>query len=321
MDRNPSLALAWALAIAAHIAWGYLAPGGKILLEWWPHWSLNAVRMGVATLVLMAVYGRQETVYALKALMVDKNLAILGVVGVGFTFSLFLASLHYLEATVAALLVFLAPFITAVIARLTIREPVGWHLPVAGFLLLGGAYLAVFGREPLLAQLATTGVAFGLALNLGSVLSWSIYTVHVRAVAPRYPLSRILIAMFTAATIFFLLAALFFEAGAVQWSVVLTPLPLFHLGLYIIFPGLLAYLLHTTAIARVGAGPISILLGVELIVASILAHLLLFEAFPPERIVGLGIAAVAVTWFVYRQNRFELRMRRQGRKGLPGQPV
>lgn len=315
------MALAWALAIGAHIAWGYLAPGGKILLEWWPHWSLNAVRMVAATLVLMAVYGRSETVFALKALMVDKNLAILGIVGVGFTFSLFLASLHYLEATVAALLVFLAPFITAGLARLTIREPVGWHLPVAGLVLLAGAYLAVFGRAPFLPQLATTGVALGLALNLGSVVSWSVYTVHVRVIAPRYPLSRILIAMFAAASLFFILGALVFETGQVQWDVVVAPVPLLHLALYILFPGLLAYLLHTIAISRVGAGPISILLGVELIIASILAHLLLFEAFPPVRIVGLTIAAVAVTWFVYRQNRFEKRMLQQGRRRLPGQSV
>ena len=37
--------------------------------------------------------------------------------GIGFTFGLYIASLRYIEATAAAVLIFLAPFLTAAIAR------------------------------------------------------------------------------------------------------------------------------------------------------------------------------------------------------------
>jgi drug/metabolite transporter (DMT)-like permease len=304
--------------VVASIAWGYLAPGGKILLEWWPEWSLNAVRLIIATLILMLIYGRQESTYALKALLVDKNLILLGVVGIGFTFALYLASLRYIEATAAAVLIFLAPFLTAALARITIREPVGWHLPVAAFVLMVGAYLAIFGLEPLRSTLMVEGVAFGLLLNLGSVILWCIYTVHLRVVAPRYPLSRIMISTFTAASLFFLMGAFLFDHERLQPAAVLQVEPLVHLGLYIALPSILAYLLYAAAIPRTGAGPITLLLGVELIVASILAHLLLNELFPPLRVLGLTLVTLAVTWFVWKQIRFERRMRREGRMPTTG---
>lgn len=308
-----STAWAWTLAIGASVAWGYLAPGGKVLLQWWPEWSLNAVRLVVATLVLMAIYGREETRYALKALIVDKNLIILGVVGVGFTFGLYLASLRYIEATAAAVLIFLAPFITAVLARLTIREPVGWHLPVAATVMLVGAQLAVFGLKPLTGSILAGGLGIGIALNLGSVLLWSIYTVHLRVVAPRYPLSRLMIATFTAASVFYVLGALVFDSHQIDPALVLQPVALIHLALYVAFPGVIAYLLYAAAIGRTGAGPITILLGVELLVASVLAHLLLNELFPPHRMAGLTLVVLAVVGFVWRQNRFYRRMEREGR--------
>ncbi len=311
--------MAWTLAIGAHVAWGFLAPGGKILLEWWPPWSLNAVRLSIATVVLMVIYGRQETLYALKALLVDRNLIILGVVGVGFTFGLYIASLRYIEATVAAVLIFLAPFITAGLARLTIREPIGWHLPVAAAIMLTGAYLSVFGLEPMTRALFAAGVGLGIAINLASVLGWSVYTVHLRVIAPRYPLSRLMIATFTAASFFFVAGAVVFDPARLETAAVLQPMALVHLTLYIAFPGLIAYLLYARAIGRTGAGPITILLGVELIVASILAHLLLNEPFPPSRVLGLALAAVAVAGFVWKQNGFERRMRELGRMPTTGQ--
>jgi drug/metabolite transporter (DMT)-like permease len=304
-QRVPGAAMAWTMAIGAHVAWGYLAPGGKILLEWWPEWSLNAVRLIAATLVLMLIYGRSETRYALKALLVDKNLLILGVVGIGFTFGLYIASLRYIEATAAAVLIFLAPFLTAAIARIAIKEPIGWHLPVAASIVLVGAYFTLFGVESLITALLVAGVGFGIAINLGSVLLWAVYTVHLRVVAPRYPLSRLMIATFTAASGFYLIMALLADRDRMDWSAALSPVPLIHLSIYIAFPSIIAYLLYSAAIGRVGAGPITILLGVELIVTSIAAHLLLNELFPPIRIIGLALAGIAVAWFVWMQNRFE----------------
>jgi hypothetical protein len=151
------------------------------------------------------------------------------------------------------------------------------------------------------------GIGLGLTLNLLSVLLWAVYTVHLRVVAPRYPLSRLMVATFTAASVFFILMAFLFDRDRMDWNAVVQPLPLLHLALYIAFPSIIAYLLYAASIGRVGAGPITILLGVELIVTSILAHLLLNELFPPARVLGLILAGAAVAWFVWMQNRFEKR--------------
>jgi drug/metabolite transporter (DMT)-like permease len=260
----------------------------------------------VATLVLVAIYGVRETQYALKALLVDKHLIVLGVVGIGLTFAFYIASLRYLEATAAAVLVFLAPFLTAFLARLVIREPVGWHLPIAALVMLVGSYFAVSHGS--LGALIGAGFALGVTLNLLSVVFWSVYTVHLRVVAPRYPARRLLIATFTAASVFFLGGALVFDGAPNPLEGAFASAALMHLGLFVVFPGLLAYLFYALAIGRTGAGPVSLLLGIELIVASVLAHLLLNELFPPQRLMGLLLVILAVSWFVWKQNRFARRM-------------
>lgn len=300
----PTLTTAWTLAILAHLFWGYLSPGGKILLEAWPPWTLNAVRMAIGTALVMGYYGREETRIGLKALLVDKHLAILGVVGVGVTFAFYLASLQYISATAAAVLIFLAPFMTAAIARVTIREPVGPHLVAAAVLALLGAYLALFGASTDAVRLIDPDRRFGLLIGLASVLFWAIYTVHLKVVSARYPIGRLTVAMFTAATAFFAINAVVLEWGDTAAAAVTTWPMLVHLALYILFPTTGAYLLYTAAVGRVGAGPITILLGMELLATSLLAHFLLGERFPPVRILGLVVVTVAVVGFVWAQMRY-----------------
>ncbi|MBW3584187.1 MAG: DMT family transporter [Euryarchaeota archaeon] len=304
-QEPPTLTLrnAWALAIVAHLFWGYLGPGAKVLLDVWPPWTLNAVRLGIATVALMFIYGRDETVYGLKALLVDKHLMILGVVGVGITFQLYFVSLLTIEATAAAVLIFLAPFLTAVLARLFIGEPIGLHLVVAATATFIGAWLALFGATWEGLRIVSPAVRLGLLINLGSVFLWSVYTTHLRVISPRYPTGRLTIATFTAATALYVVNALIVEWGEVSSSAVLSPVPLLHLVLYIAVPSIGAYLLYTRSITRIGAGPITILLGLELLATAILAHFLLGERFPPARVFGLFLAAVSVAWFVWMQTR------------------
>lgn len=303
---SPGLRQAWTLAILAHVFWGFLGPGAKLLFEWWPPWTLNAVRMGIASLALMAWFGREETRYGLKALMVDKNLVILGGVGIGLTFGLYTASLAYIEATAAAVLIFLAPYGTALMARIFLGERSGWYLGVAATVALTGAWLALFGFDVSILQDLGGPMAFGIGINLISVLMWSIYTVHLKAVEPRYPLGRLTIATFVAATVFFTANAIVFERHDWNVDMVVQPMSYVLMGLYVLFPTLGSFLCYSASIGRVGAGPITILLGVELLSTALLAHFILLERFPPTRMVGLGLAAVAVTWFVWMSMRKEM---------------
>lgn len=298
-----TLPVAWTLAVLAHVFWGFLAPGGKVLLQWWPEWTLNAVRLALATLLVMAYYGREETRYGWKALLVDKNLVILGVVGIGGTFWMYMASLRYIEATAAAVLIFLAPFITTILARVFIGERSGWFLVAAAVLALVGSWLALFGWDAGILGRLDGPLAFGIGINLIAVFLWSVYTVHLRVVAPRYPLGRLTIASFIAATVFFGFNALVFDRSAWSSAMWTEPVSLLFLVLYVLFPSAGAYLLYAAAIERVGAGPITILLGLELLATSVLAHLILNERFPPVRIAGLVLTALAVVWFVWMQTR------------------
>jgi drug/metabolite transporter (DMT)-like permease len=299
------------MALLAHFFWAFFAPAGKILLQWWPEWTLNAVRMMIATLVVMIFYGREESTYGLKALLVDKHLIILGVVGIGMTFGLYIASLAYIEATAAGVLIFLAPFMTAILARIFLGEIAGWALYTAATVALIGAYLTLFGATREGFELVGTALGLGLVLNILSVFLWAIYTVHLKVVAVRYTVGRLTVATFVAATVFFIVNALIFDlgrtgvvwAGALRWDALLWML------YYALFPSAAAYLLYAASIGRVGAGPISLLLGFELLVTSILAHLLLGERFPPIRILGLVITMTAVVWFVWMRTRGTWRSR------------
>ncbi len=305
--RHLSLSQAWTIGILAHLCWGFLGPGGKLLLEAWEPWSLNAARMVVATVVVMVFYGREETTYGLKALMVDKHLMALGIIGVGVTFALYIASLQYIEATAAGVLIFLAPYMTAILATVFLREPIGWHLMFAAAVALVGAYLALFGLSADALVLLAPDTRFGLLVGLASVLMWAIYTVHLKVVAARYPIGRLTVAMFTAASIFFLLNAIVMERHAFDAAAVTRPDMLVYLGLHIVFPTTAAYLLYTKAVDRLGAAPTTLLLGVELLATAVLAHLLLNERFPPVRILGLVVTTAAVAYFVWAQTRFEQR--------------
>lgn len=292
----------WTFAVLSYCAWGLLSPVGKVLVDeqGMPPNTLNAMRLGVASIFLMVLVGPRRGALATHVLRKDVNVWFLGITGIGLTFTFFLYSLRTIDATVATLLVFFSPLMVVPVAARWLHEPATKATWAAAFFVLGGAWLTLFG-------LAAPDIPRSewLALGVGflSVITWSVYTVHLRIVAPRHDPYALTAATFLAATAMFVVLAAVTEDFIAGAKRVLEPGIIGWFALYVVFPSVLAYILYTNALQRLRAGPVSVLLGVELLVTALVSNWITDERFPAIKIAGLVVVGAAMTAFVIWENR------------------
>jgi drug/metabolite transporter (DMT)-like permease len=284
-------------AVLAYVAWGFLSPGGKLLLDYAGPWTINFHRTWLSLLVFILLMGPRRSQRALAALGRDVQLWILGVGGLGLTFVLYLYSVDRLDPSVATVMLYLAPFLIAWAAHRFLgerRDP--WVLPTA-LVTLAGVAMAVV--EPIQGQQVPMGEVVGVVIGAGSVLGWAFYTVHLRFLSGHHPESVLTIAPFAASCVFFLVGGLLVEGLAFE----VTRQSLLILAVYVAFPSVASFVLYTVAVRRAGATVAGVLLGVELLATAAVSAALGQEQFGIDKLIGYAIVLVTVTVFLLSRRR------------------
>jgi drug/metabolite transporter (DMT)-like permease len=267
--------------ILVQLAFGGFHVVAKAVLSDLAPLSLAAIRVAVATPVLMALAWRRDRfVPARRDLPV---LALLGGLGVFANQVLFISGLKFTTATNAGILMTSVPVFAVGAAallgveRLTAHRLIGVALSVAGALVLVNPFRFSTGRSG----------ALGNALILCNGLCYALFLVLQRPVLARIPWRTV-----TAAAFFFgclgviplsaptLLTLAPSRVGAGAWLGV---------AYIIVFPTVFAYAASTWAIRRSSPALVAAYGTLQPLVASALAVAFLGEPFGWEEAAGLGL--------------------------------
>jgi drug/metabolite transporter (DMT)-like permease len=293
----PAPAPAWRVhltLILVQTAFGGFHVVAKAVLSELSPLALAAIRVGVATPVLMALAWRRDRF--LPARRDLPMLALLGGLGVLANQVLFITGLKFTTATNAGILMTSVPVFAAGAAalmgieRLTLSRLIGILLSVAGAVVLVNPFRFTAGRSG----------ALGNGLILCNGLCYALFLVLQRPVLTRIPWRTVT-------------AAAFFFGGLGVLAVALPALLAFDparvgpgawLGVVyiIVFPTIFAYAASTWAIRRSSPALVAAYNTLQPLVASTLAVAFLGEPFGWEEGVGFALIAAGL-WQVSKGTR------------------
>jgi len=283
------------LALGAFASWGFLRTVSKRLLEEFEPMGVNAVRFLVATLAILPWLGWTGMKESLRTLARKEVLWVNLLANASLTF--FLYSLVHLRPAFSTLGFYSAPLFTAALAAVVLKEKVGpWFAPAVVGLLAGG-YLTLFG----LARPPSGFSALGMGLALLSAVVWAWYTVDLRRHAPHIELKPLMGASFLFGTVYYYALAVALEG----WPAILHREAHTYgwLAIHVAFPTLLSFILFNAALQRAPAGTVNILIAAELGFTVLFTWLLFGETYSTVQLAGLGVALVAVSGYLWIQNR------------------
>ena len=271
-------------ALGAGATWGTTGPLSTGLYGLMPATSIGfwRVLIGTIALVLWGFLVRREL------FRVDARGWLLVALGGGALVALFEIAYQFAIAGVgvagAAALLYTAPVIVAVLARVILKEALTPLRIALAVIVMVGVALTVTGGSNAGAEAARTGVAAGIAGGLLSALSYAFTTLMARYAVPRYGVVKVL----------------FLEAlgGVVIIGLVLTvwgrppalpPSAAAWRGLLWLALGsvLAANFLFFAAVKRIEAAPAAVAATIEPVVGALLAFLLFSQHLTSLGVVGL----------------------------------
>jgi drug/metabolite transporter (DMT)-like permease len=288
----PGPAAAWRVhltLIAVQAAFGGFHVVAKAVLSDLAPLALAAIRVGVATPILMALAWRRDRF--LPARRDLPMLALLGGLGVFANQALFITGLKFTTATNASILMTSIPVFAVAAAalmgveRITLNRLAGIVLSVAGALVLVNPFRFSAGQAG----------ALGNAMILGNGLCYALFLVLQRPILTRVPWRTVI-----AASFFFGAAGILPVAipalAALDPSKVGTGAWL-GVAYIIVFPTVFAYAASTWAVRRSSPALVAAYSTLQPLVASALAAAFLGEQFGWEE--GIGFALIAAgLWLV-----------------------
>jgi len=271
-------------ALGAGATWGTTGPLSTGLYGLMPATSIGfwRVLIGTIALVLWGFFFRREL------FRVDARGWLLVGLGGGALVALFEIAYQFAIAGVgvagAAALLYTAPVIVAVFARVILKEALTPLRIALALIVMVGVALTVTGGSNAGAEAARTGIAAGIAGGLLSALSYAFTTLMARYAVPRYGVVKVL----------------FLEAvgGVLITGVALTiwgrtptvpPSAEAWRGLLGLAAGsvLAANFLFFAAVKRIEAAPAAVAATIEPVVGALLAFLLFSQHLSPLGVIGL----------------------------------
>src|SRR6266436_261118 len=287
------------LALAAGATWGTTGPLSTGLYGLMPATSIGFWRVLLGT-VCLALWG---LAFRRKLFRVDRAGWLLVGLGGGFLVALFEVAYQYAIAGAgvagAAAMLYTAPVIVAVLARLILKEALTPIRLLLALIVMVGVALTVTGGSNSGAEAARLGIGAGVAGGLLSAVSYALTTLMARFAVPRYGAVQVL----------------FLEAvgGVVILGIVLTlagrmPTPPPSLaawrGLAALTAGsvLAANLFFFAAVKRIEAAPAAVAATIEPVVGTALALLLFHQQLSPLGWVGLTMVVAGAETIRYANN-------------------
>ena len=271
-------------ALGAGATWGTTGPLSTGLYGLMPATSIGFWRVLIGTVALIAwgLFFRRDLFRA------DAKGWLLVALGGGALVALFEIAYQFAIAGVgvagAAALLYTAPVIVAVLARVILKEALTPLRIALAVIVMVGVALTVTGGSNTGAEAARTGIAAGIAGGLLSALSYAFTTLMARYAVPRYGVVKVL----------------FLEAlgGVVLIGLVLMvwgrppalpPSGEAWRGLLGLAAGsvLAANFLFFAAVKRIDAAPAAVAATIEPVVGALLAFLLFSQHLTPLGVIGL----------------------------------
>jgi DME family drug/metabolite transporter len=271
-------------ALGAGATWGTTGPLSTGLYGLMPATSIGFWRVLIGT-VALAVWG---LLFRRDLFRVDRRGWLLVGLGGGALVALFEIAYQYAIAGVgvagAAALLYTAPVIVAVLARVILKEALTPLRVALALMVMVGVALTVTGGSNAGAEAARTGIAAGIAGGLLSALSYAFTTLMARYAVPRYGVVKVL----------FLEAVggvLITGVALTIWGRTPTAPPSFEAwrGLLGLAAGsvLAANFLFFAAVKRIEAAPAAVAATIEPVVGALLAFLLFSQHLTPLGVIGL----------------------------------
>jgi drug/metabolite transporter, DME family len=267
-------------ALGAGATWGTTGPLSTGLYSLMPATSIGFWRVLIGT-VALAIWGLLFRRSLFKA---DRRGWLLVGLGGGAMVALFEIAYQFAIGGVgvagAAALLYTAPIIVAVLARVILKEALTLTRIALALTVMIGVALTVTGGSNAGAEAARMGVAAGVAGGLLSALSYALTSLMGRYAAPRYGVVKVLFLEAVGGVVLIWIAlAIWGRAptappSAAAWR-----------GLLGLAAGsvILANILFFGAMKRIEAAPASVAATIEPVVGAVLA-LLLFS----QRLTALG---------------------------------
>ncbi len=179
-------------ALGAGATWGTTGPLSTGLYRLMPATSIGIWRVLIGT-VALAVWG---LLFRRDLFRVDRRGWLLIGLGGGALVALFEIAYQYAIAGVgvagAAALLYTAPIIVAVLARVILKEALTPLRIALALIVMVGVALTVTGGSNAGAEAARTGITAGIAGGLLSAISYALTTLMARYAVPRYGVVKVL---------------------------------------------------------------------------------------------------------------------------------
>jgi len=267
-------------ALGAGATWGTTGPLSTGLYGLMPATSIGFWRVLIGT-VALAIWG---IVFRRDMFRADRRGWLIVGLGGGAMVALFEIAYQYAIAGVgvagAAALLYTAPVMVAVLARVILKEALTPTRVALAVLVMIGVALTVTGGSNAGAEAARMGLAAGIAGGLLSALSYALTSLMGRWAAPRYGAVKVLFLEAVGGVVLIWIALTIWGRPAT-----LPPSGAAWRGLLGLAAGsvIAANLLFFGAMKRIEAAPASVAATIEPVVGSLLA-LLLFS----QRLTALG---------------------------------
>ncbi|HKA58550.1 MAG TPA: DMT family transporter [Gemmatimonadales bacterium] len=277
---QPSRVVGYLFALAAGATWGTTGPLSTGLYSLMPATSIGFWRVLVGT-VALAIWG---LVFRRDLFRADGRGWLIVGLGGGALVALFEIAYQFAIAGAgvagAAALLYTAPVIVAVLARVILNEALTPTRVALAFIVMIGVALTVTGGSNVGAEAARLGVTAGIVGGLLSALSYALTSLMGRWAAPRYGVVKVLFLEAVGGVVLIWIVLLIWgRAPAVPPSVAAWR------GLLGLAAGsvIAANLFFFGAMKRIEAAPASVAATIEPVVGALLA-LLLFS----QRLTTLG---------------------------------
>lgn len=285
--------LGYLCALGAGATWGTTGPLSTGLYELMPATSIGFWRVLIGT-VALAIWG---VLFHRSLFKADRKGWLIVGLGGGAMVALFEVAYQFAIAGVgvagAAALLYTAPIIVAVLARVILKEALTPTRVALAIVVMVGVALTVTGGSNAGAEAARMGVTAGVAGGLLSAMSYALTSLMGRWAAPRYGVVKVLFLEAVCGVILIWIALAIWgkpptlpPSGA-AWS-----------GLLGLAAGsvIAANLLFFGAMKRIEAAPASVAATIEPVVGALLALLLFSQKLTLLGWIGLlmvvgGVAA------------------------------
>jgi drug/metabolite transporter (DMT)-like permease len=286
LSRKDSL-VGMVYVLAAITSWGVYFPYAKLILTKLSPDVFLVLRLGIGAAVLGLL-----TVRLGKSVRVERgdvaSVIAAGVVGIVLHQLIQLTGLKYTTATNTGWILTLIPPVTGLLAWMFLKERITIRQMAGLLIAMIGVFEFVAKGKP--STLSFTGNV-GDLLALGSVLTWSAYTIMTKSRLSRYdPLPLTTIHMVLAFAFFLVMSGWKMPAqlGVLDvrdWITIVA------IG---VVPSGLAYYWWNAGLKRLTAVNTATFLFIEAIVASVAGALLLGEAFTLPMVVFAGFIVIGV---------------------------